>query len=350
MRIPILILSPLTVTQASCSLQYITNSQVTALGLCHQVTRIGKDTCCCSGCPTGSKWSQPCGGDLDYPLCNSNEILGPLTSGQGYFGDSRPLNLADICYPPSKCHTQKYTHIYSCCACLAGYKPYKVLGECNMGAQCAGCSAPHEVLSGDGIQKSFQCTLPPDPCSNLAQVSGAGIDTNGNQIIVADSFAADAQAVVNCWTKNPGAKVYPTSSSRCSASQGITAAGDHQSDHQIGRAIDRNLEFPTVSMGEGGFCNSTCMLKGYCAYHKSTSQCKDAQYQSQQQNAQNKMVNDFYTCAGGTGVLVGAAHGPESVHFERDVSDIATAYTQYQKQLKAFCLGQCYNLKRGRGK
>ena len=323
---------------------YITNSQVTALGLCHQVNKTGTDTCCCTGCPAGSKWSQPCDGDLPGPVCNANEILGSEPDGQAYFGDSHPIDLPDVCYSPGLCHTQKYQYIYQCCSCPSGYQPLSYSGNCDTGAMCVGCNGPNEVLSGN-VTAGFTCTVPPDPCPSLATISVAGLDSAGSQIVVDKSFATDVQNIISCWTKNTGAKVNATTSSRCSASSSITPTTDHQSDHFIGRAIDINLEFPSTAMGAKGLCNSTCMSAGYCAYHKTASQC--AAYQNQAQNAQNKMVNDFFTCAANLGVWVGAAHGADSGHFERDVANFTAAYPVFQKQLKAFCLGQCQGVKKG---
>ncbi|KAI4160789.1 MAG: hypothetical protein LQ342_005404 [Letrouitia transgressa] len=330
----------LTSQAVDCALEYLTALQVPQ-GNCHQVQRFGNTPGCCN--KNNGVWGQPCNGDLTGDVCFPDEILRQEFDGQAYFGDSRPVDQGDTCYPPGNYQTQKWLYTYVYCGCPKGYKVYSYSGNCDTGALCVGCNDPSKVLQGN-MTAGYSCEV----CGGLTTVSDPGLSTDpgSHQIVVDKSFATDAQKIIDCWTKNnPGGKVFPTSSSRCSASQGYTPAGDHQSDHQIGRALDVNLVFPSNKMGDNGFCNSTCLAKGYCAYHPTQSQCSS--YKNLPQNAQNKMINDFFTCAQSTGLWAGAAHTIDSVHFERDVSDIAKAYAAYQPQLKTFCNKNCPKAAKG---
>ncbi|KAL9608774.1 MAG: hypothetical protein Q9167_006397 [Letrouitia subvulpina] len=222
-------------------------------------------------------------------VCFPDEILRQEFDGQAYFGDSRPVD---------------------------------------QGALCVGCNDPSEVLQ-DNMTARYSCEV----CGGLTTGSDPGLSTDpgSHQIVVDKSFAANAQKIIDFWTNNnPG---------------GYTPAGDYQSDHQIGRVLDINFVFPSNKMGDNGFCNSTCLAKGYCAYHSTQSQCSS--YKNLPQNAQNKMINDFFTCAQSTGLWAGAAHTIDSVHFERDVDDIVKAYAAYQPQLKAFCNNKCPKAAKG---
>lgn len=111
MKVSAVLVASFAFSLVQCSLYFVTNPQVTALGLYHQVSETGKDPCCCSRYPDSSKWNQPCDGDLDGSVCNTNEIPGPEPSGNAYFGDSHPIDRSGICYASGKGHTQMPVHL-----------------------------------------------------------------------------------------------------------------------------------------------------------------------------------------------------------------------------------------------
>ena len=317
-----------TFSLASASLEYLTSTDVK--GSCHTVTREGLGKCCCNLSTCGS-WGDPCGGDLAYPLCQPNEILGPEADGQAYFGDSHPVDQGDICYKPGGCSTQIYEYIYVCCGCPYNYQVFDTQETCDTGNLCVGCNnQPYEKLTGNA-DTGFSCTSVAQPCPALSAKSDPRL--KGSQVVVNTDFQSAIDGLVACAKSTLGTKgaLNVQSTSRCSASQGLTPA-QGLSDHQVGQAIDTNLV-----LNDGSACDRDyCMRQGYCAYHSTALDCQG--YKITQATAKNEQVNNFLNCAGKiSGLEVGASykHGDWN-HFEKG-SPTTSQFNDYQQQLKAFC-------------
>jgi hypothetical protein len=122
------------------------------------------------------------------------------------------------------------------------------------------------------------------------------------------------------------------SASRCNSR---TASPRNILDSELGGAIDANLIVPDSTT-----CDRLYIAEGYCAFHRSKASC--SHIRRQPRNAKNTFINNFLTCAGNEGLQVGATLTTgDWNHFERDIADKATAFSEYQLQLRAYCNRRC---------
>ncbi|KAL8728034.1 MAG: hypothetical protein Q9181_005490 [Wetmoreana brouardii] len=256
-------------------------------GTCHTVIRAGINTCCCNRYDC-QPWGDPCGGDLAYPLCSTDEILRPEFSGNAYFGDSRPVDQGAVCYAPGNCQVQKYEYKYVCCGCPYKYKTYDTADACDTGNMCVGCNnMPYEKLNGT-FETGYQCIPVDKPCPGLSTMSDPKL--KGAQVVVAPAFQRFVEGLIACANSQLGAKggLNVQSTSRCGKSVGLTPA--EVSGHQIGQAIDTNLY-----LNDSSPCDrDVCMRQGYCAYHPAALNCKN--YPITQDKKKNEQVSNFLTC------------------------------------------------------
>ena len=185
----------------------------------------------------------------------------------------------------------------------------------------------------------WNCDCLPDSCAGLTTISSPTL--KGNQVVISENFKKDVEHLINCAEKY-NLKSNVESTGRSEPPPDPNAVVAYKSDHQIGQALDTNLELPN-----GSGCNRECMGKGYCAFNMNTIPCKKA-YGNMvlPQNVNNKMINDFFKCAEKDGIRLGATFikpGGDWNHFERGKAT-KSAKTNFQKLLTKYCNQQCPNL------
>ncbi|KAK4209431.1 hypothetical protein QBC37DRAFT_404332 [Rhypophila decipiens] len=172
---------------------------------------------------------------------------------------------------------------YRSCACPMGYKPFaydhNARPNCDPMASCVGYTELDE--------------------------------THGSRVVVSPSSLPDVKHLISCISstavpigllseKRTALNIQSTA--RRGKSVGLTPAKDI-SDYQIGHAVDPNLILPY-----GAACpRDNCMDLAFCAFHPTRKSCVAIYKRHRpQKKANNRWINSLLTCAGSSGMNMGA--------------------------------------------
>ena len=181
----------------------------------------------------------------------------------------------------------------------------------------------------------WNCNCLPDSCAGLTTISSPTL--KGNQVIISENFKKDVEHLISC-AEEYNLKLNVESTGRSEPPSDPKATTEDKSDHQVGQAIDTNLELPN-----GSGCNRNCMGAGYCAFHMETISCKKSFGNIMPpQNINNKLINNFFKCAEKDGIRLGATFQDWN-HFERGKAT-KSARTKFQNLLTKYCNQQCPNI------